>query len=244
MGVRQLAVPSTTATSTMATLAGNVANARPRMARPGSSSLVGDPALATLAGGDGRRWRGRTEGIKGSSLGGEPTTVEVAVTTTANTMATTMATTTATTTANTITANTTTANTTMATTTDNTTMDNTTTDSAVDLQMEVVAGVTTGSPSETSTETPTEPANGRTTPDEAGATQLDGGTRDAEICKRQSGFPTTPGLTRPVGIMDRMDFFEGIKLMNLKGNWPNTEIVNVNQSISKLLNILQVDTDS
>merc|ERR1711974_530220 len=225
MGVRQLAVPSTTATSTMATLAGNVANARPRMARPGSSSLVGDPALATLAGGDGRRGRGRTEGIKGSSLGGEPTTVEVAVTTTANTMATTMATTT-------------------ATTTDNTTMDNTTTDSAVDLQMEVVAGVTTGSPSETSTETPTEPANGRTTPDEAGATRRDGGTRDAEICKRQSGFPTTPGLTRPVGIMDRMDFFEGIKLMNLKGNWPNTEIVNVNQSISKLLNILQVDTDS
>jgi len=223
----------------MATLAGNVANARPRMARPGSSSLVGDPALATLAGGDGRRWRGRTEGIKGSSLGGEPTTVEVAVTTTANTMATTMATTTATTTANTITANTTTANTTMATTTDNTTMDNTTTattttDSAVDLQMEVVAGVTTGSPSETSTETPTEPANGRTTPDEAGATQRDGGTRDAEICKRRSGFPTTPGLTRPVGIMDRMDFFEGIKLMNLKGNWPNIEIVN--QCISKLLN--------
>merc|ERR1711974_451828 len=126
MGVRQLAVPSTTATSTMATLAGNVANARPRMARPGSSSLVGDPALATLAGGDGRRWRGRTEGIKGSSLGGEPTTVEVAVTTM-----------------------------------DNTTTATTTTDSAVDLQMEVVADVTTGSPSETSTETPTEPANGR-----------------------------------------------------------------------------------
>merc|ERR1719229_620138 len=124
-------------------------------------------------------------------------------------MATTMATTTATTTANTITANTT-----MATTTATTT-----TDSAVDLQMEVVAGVTTGSPSETSTETPTEPANGRTTPDEAGATQRDGGTRDAEICKRRSGFPTTPGLTRPVGIMDRMDLFEGIKLMNLKGNW-------------------------
>merc|ERR1712226_1704031 len=118
-----MGVPSTTATSIMATLAGNVAN--------------------------GRRWRGRTEGIKGSSLGGEPTTVEVAVTTTANTMATT----TATTTANTITANTTTANTTMATTTDNTTMDTTTTDSAVDLQMEVVAGVTTGSPLETSTET-------------------------------------------------------------------------------------------
>merc|ERR1719151_239715 len=131
-------------------------------------------------------------------------------------MATTMATTTANTiTANTTTANTTTANTTMATTMDNTTTATTTTDSAVDLQMEVVAGVTTGSPSETSTETPTEPANGRTTPDEAGATQRDGGTRDAEICKRRSGFLTTPGLTRPVGIMDRMDFFEGIKLMNL-----------------------------
>merc|ERR1711953_430529 len=117
--------------------------------------------------------------------GGEPTTVEVAVTTTANTM---------------------------ATTTDNTTMDNTTTattttDSAVDLQMEVVAGVTTGSPSETSTETPTEPANGRTTPDEGGATQLDGGTRDAEICKGRSGFPTTPGPTGPVGIMDRIILF-------------------------------------
>ena len=69
-------------------------------------------------------------------------------------------------------------------------------------------------------------SSGRTTPDEAGATQRDGGTRDAEICKRRSGFPTTPGLTRPVGIMDRMDFFEGIKLMNLKGNWPNIEIVN------------------
>merc|ERR1711874_868123 len=104
----------------------------------------------------------------------------------------------ATTTANTITANTTTAITTMATTT---------TDSAVDLLMEVVAGVTTGSPSETSTETPTGPANGRTTPDEGGATQQDGGTRDAEICKRRSGFPTTPGLTRPVGIMDRIIFF-------------------------------------
>merc|ERR1712079_597794 len=106
---------------------------------------------------------------------------------------------------------------TMATTTDNTTTDNTTTDntttattttdSAVDLQMEVVADVTTGSPSETSTETPTEPANGRTTPDEAGATQRDGGTRDAEICERRSGFPTTPGPTGPVGIMDRIILF-------------------------------------
>merc|ERR1712048_131910 len=94
---------------------------------------------------------------------------------------------------------TTTATTTMATTTANTTMATTTTDSAVDFQMEVVADVTTGSPSETSTETPTGPADGRTTPDEAGATQRDGGTRDAEICKRRSGFPTTHGLTRPVG---------------------------------------------
>ena len=50
-------------------------------------------------------------------------------------------------------------------------------------------------------------SSGRTTPDEAGATQRDGGTRDAEICKRQSGFPTTPGLTRPVGIMDRIILF-------------------------------------
>ena len=53
-------------------------------------------------------------------------------------------------------------------------------------------------------------SSGRTTPDEAGATRRDGGTRDAEICKRRSGFPTTPGLTRPVGIMDRMDFFDQI----------------------------------
>ena len=69
-------------------------------------------------------------------------------------------------------------------------------------------------------------SSGRTTLGDAGAIQRDGGTRDAEICKRQSDFPTTPGLTQPVGIMDRMDFFEGIKLMNLTGNWPNIEIVN------------------
>ena len=60
-------------------------------------------------------------------------------------------------------------------------------------------------------------SSGRTTPDEAGATQRDGGTRDAEICKRRSGFPTTPGLTGPVGIMDRIILFCGDQIQKETG---------------------------
>ena len=79
-------------------------------------------------------------------------------------------------------------------------------------------------------------SSGRTTPDEAGATQRDGGTRDAEICKRRSGFPTTPGLTRPVGIMDRMDFFDQIDEFKRKlAKYRDCEPM-----YSKLINILHL----
>merc|ERR1719264_2331185 len=74
------------------------------------------------------------EGIKGSSLVGETTTVVAAVITITTTGNTTMATTMV--------------NTTMATTMDNTTTATTTMVSAVDSQMEVDASVTTDYPSE------------------------------------------------------------------------------------------------
>merc|ERR1719205_179519 len=103
------------------------------------------------------------EGIKGSSLVGEATTVGAAVIT-----ITTMATTTDNMeTVNITTVNTTTVNTTM----DNTTTATTTMVSAVDSQMEVVVSVTTDSPSETSMGTHMEPVEGRTTREGPGATQ-------------------------------------------------------------------------
>merc|ERR1719151_46084 len=126
------------------------------------------------------------EGIKGSSLVGETTTVVAAVITI-----------------------TTTGNTTMATTMDNITMDNTTTAtttmvSAVDSQMEVGASVTTDYPSETSMGTHMEPVEGRTTRGGPGATPLGGATPAVEICKPQKGSQATRGLIGPVGIMDKM----------------------------------------
>merc|ERR550532_1007223 len=120
------------------------------------------------------------EGIKGSSLVGETTTVVAAVITI-----------------------TTTGNTTMATTMVNTTTA-TTMDSAVDSQMEVDASVTTDYPSETSMGTHMEPVEGRTTRGGPGATRLGGATPDVGICKPQNVFQATRGLIGPVGIMDKM----------------------------------------
>merc|ERR1719507_2825998 len=120
------------------------------------------------------------EGIKGSSLVGETTTVVAAVITI-----------------------TTTGNTTMATTMVNTTI-TTTTVSAVDSQMEVDASVTTDYPSETSMGTHIEPVEGRTTRGGPGATPLGGATPAVEIFKPQNVFQATRGLIRPVGIMDKM----------------------------------------
>merc|ERR1719305_1224728 len=136
------------------------------------------------------------EGIKGSSLVGETTTVVAAVITITTTGNTTMATTMV--------------NTTM----DNITMDNTTTAtttmvSAVDSQMEVGASVTTGSPSETSMGTHMEPVEGRTTRGGPGATPLGGATLDVGICKPRNGSQATRGLIGPVGIMDKMIFLLG-----------------------------------
>merc|ERR1719222_1408861 len=125
------------------------------------------------------------EGIKGSSLVGETTTVVAAVITI-----------------------TTTGNTTMATTMVNTTMDTTTATttmvSAVDSQMEVDASVTTDYPSETSMGTHMEPVEGRTTRGGPGATPRAGATPAVEICKPQKGSQATRGLIGPVGIMDKM----------------------------------------
>merc|ERR1711971_638217 len=134
------------------------------------------------------------EGIKGSSLVGETTTVVAAVITITTTGNTTMATTMV--------------NTTMATTTDNITMDNTTTAtttmvSAVDSQM-VDASVTTDYPSETSMGTHMEPVEGRTTRGGPGATRRGGATPAVGICKPRNVSQATPGLIGPVGIMDKM----------------------------------------
>merc|ERR1719237_1963322 len=131
------------------------------------------------------------EGIKGSSLVEETTTVAGAVITI-----------------------TTTANTTMATTTVNmelvnTTMATTTMVSAVDSQMEVDASVTTDSPSETSMGTHMEPVEGRTTRGGPGATPRGGVTLDVGICKPQNVFQATRGLIGPVGIMDKINFLFG-----------------------------------
>merc|ERR1719264_653738 len=120
------------------------------------------------------------EGIKGSSLVGETTTVVAAVITI-----------------------TTTGNTTMATTMVNTTMA-TTMVSAVDSQMEVDASVTTDYPSETSMGTHMEPVEGRTTRGGPGATPRAGATPGVGICKPQNVFQATRGLIGPVGIMDKM----------------------------------------
>merc|ERR1712173_108502 len=103
------------------------------------------------------------------------------------------------------TVNTTTANMEM----DNTTTATTTVVSAVDSQMEVDVSVTTDSHSETSMGTLMEPAKGRTTRVEPGATQRDGATLAVEICKRQSDSQTTHGLTRPVDTMDKIIFLVG-----------------------------------
>merc|ERR1712198_540318 len=145
---------------TLATPVANVANARlVTMVRPGSSFPLVALAPVTLAGRDDKQKRGRTEGIKGSSiicLVGEPTTVAVAVMPPITTTATTMG--------NTTMGNTTMANTTMGITTMvNTTMATTTMDSAVDSQTEVDVSVTTDSRSETSMGTLMEPAKGLTT---------------------------------------------------------------------------------
>merc|ERR1719305_1905748 len=121
------------------------------------------------------------EGIKGSSLVGETTTVVAAVITI-----------------------TTTANTTMATTMDNTTTATTTMVSAVDSQMEVDASATTDYPSETSMGTHMEPVEGRTTQGGPGATPRAGATPGVGICKPQNGSQATRGLIGPVGIMDKM----------------------------------------
>merc|ERR1719237_1360037 len=146
------------------------------------------------------------EGIKGSSLVEETTTVAAAVITITTTANTTMATTTV---------NMEMVNTTM----DNITMDNmetvntttatTTMVSAVDSQMEVGASVTTGSPSETSMGTHMEPVEGRTTRGGPGATPLGGATLDVGICKPRNGSQATRGLIGPVGIMDKMIFLLG-----------------------------------
>merc|ERR1719350_21602 len=144
------------------------------------------------------------EGIKGSSLVGEATTVGAAVIT-------------ITTTDNMETVNTTTDNTTMDNTeTVTTTMDNTTTAtttmvSAVDSQMEVVVSVTTDSPSETSMGTHMEPVEGRTTREGPGATQRGGATPAVEICKPQNGFQATRGLIGPVDIMDKIFLLGSVK---------------------------------
>merc|ERR1719432_600196 len=104
------------------------------------------------------------EGIKGSSLVGETTTVVAAVITI-----------------------TTTGNMEMVNTTmDNITMDNTTTAtttmvSAVDSQMEVGASVTTDSPSETSMGTHMEPVEGRTTRGGPGATPRKDGQHGEDL---------------------------------------------------------------
>merc|ERR1719500_2312568 len=145
------------------------------------------------------------EGIKGSSLVGETTTVVAAVITITTTGNTTMATTMVNTTMATTTVNMEMVNTTM----DNITMDNTTTatttmDSAVDSQMEVDASVTTDYPSETSMGTHMEPVEGRTTRGGPGATPLGGATPAVEICKPQKGTQATRGLIGPVGIVDKM----------------------------------------
>merc|ERR1711971_979593 len=134
------------------------------------------------------------EGIKGSSLVGETTTVVAAVITITTTGNTTMATTMV--------------NTTMATTTVNMEMDNTTTAtttmvSAVDSQM-VDASVTTDYPSETSMGTHMEPVEGRTTRGGPGATRRGGATPAVGICKPRNVSQATPGLIGPVGIMDKM----------------------------------------
>merc|ERR1719458_1887914 len=136
------------------------------------------------------------EGIKGSSLVEETTTVAAAVITITTTANTTMATTTV---------NMEMVNTTMGNMeTVNTIMATTTMVSAVDSQMEVGASVTTDSPSETSMGTHMEPVEGRTTRGGPGATPLGGATPAVEICKPRNGFQATRGLIRPVGIMDKM----------------------------------------
>merc|ERR1712172_389405 len=140
------------------------------------------------------------EGIKGSSLVGETTTVVAAVITITTTGNTTMVTTMVNTTMATTTVNMEMVNTTM----DNTTTATTTMVSAVDSQMEVDASVTTDSPSETSMGTHMEPVEGRTTRGGPGATPPGGATLDVGICKPQNGFQATPGLIGPVGIMDKI----------------------------------------
>merc|ERR1719458_717432 len=141
------------------------------------------------------------EGIKGSSLVGETTTVVAAVITITTTGNTTMATTMVNTTMATTTVNMEMVNTTM----DNITMDNTTTaTTAVDSQMEVDASVTTDYPSETSMGTHMEPVEGRTTRGGPGATPRAGATPGVGICKPQNVFQATRGLIGPVGIMDKM----------------------------------------
>merc|ERR1719222_377291 len=145
------------------------------------------------------------EGIKGSSLVGETTTVVAAVITITTTGDTTMATTMVNTTMATTTVNMEMVNTTM----DNITMVNTTTAtttmvSAVDSQMEVDASVTTDSPSETSMGTHMEPVEGRTTRGGPGATPRGGATPAVEICKPRKGSQATRGLIGPVGIMEKM----------------------------------------
>merc|ERR1711951_279239 len=90
-----------------------------------------------------------------------------------------------------------------------TTMANTTMDSAVDSQTEVDVSVTTDSRSEISMETLMEPAKGRTTRAEPGATQRVGPTLAVEICKPQRDSQTIRGLTRPVATMDKIIFLVG-----------------------------------
>merc|ERR1719264_2352189 len=140
------------------------------------------------------------EGIKGSSLVGETTTVVAAVITITTTGNTTMATTMVNTTMATTTVNMEMVNTTM----DNTTTATTTMVSAVDSQMEVDASVTTDYPSETSMGTHMEPVEGRTTRGGPGATPRAGATPGVGICKPQNVFQATRGLIGPVGIMDKM----------------------------------------
>merc|ERR1719167_1080677 len=97
--------------------------------------------------------------------------------------------------------------TTMGITTMATTMATTTMDSAVESQTEVDVSVTTDSRSETSMGTLMEPAKGRTTRVEPGATQRVGPTLAVEICKPQRDSQTIRGLTRPVATMDKIIFF-------------------------------------
>merc|ERR1719222_109313 len=141
------------------------------------------------------------EGIKGSSLVGETTTVVAAVITITTTGNTTIATTMVNTTMATTTVNMEMVNTTM----DNITMDNTTTaTTTMDSEMEVDASVTTDYPSETSMGTHMEPVEGRTTRGGPGATPRAGATPGVGICKPQNVFQATRGLIGPVGIMDKM----------------------------------------